>query len=329
MRCVFVCATAALAAMAVTACSHDGTAPAQPVASAPASAASASASAPGSGPCPASAGGWTRTGEPKQFGVDDLWEYIDGAAEQFVAYGFQELVTATYSNPAGVTATVDVYQMGDSLRAFGIYAQETNPDAERVTVGVEGRVNANVVSFWSADSYVKIVTAPASGTFTSQTMALANALASALGPAGEPPAQLRVFPPKGLVPGSVRFTPADILGQREFRNGFEAQYQSGAMRSTLLMIPFDTPEAAQAALTRYEGFLRKSGKPPSRVSKPGEGGFAAVDSLSGLVVATRTGRWLIVSVGASGQEAATTLLTDLASRLAEHQVSSRLKAGTS
>ncbi len=327
MRRLFVCATAAMTALAFTACSRQGASPAAAAANPPAAGASTAAGAAISGPCPAKAGDWTRNGEPKRYGVDDLWEYIDGAAEQFVAYGFEQLVTATYSNPAGVTATVDVYQMADPLRAFGIYAQETNPNAERVPVGVEGRVNANVVSFWSADSYVKIVTTPASGSFKPQAMALAGSLAALLGPAGEPPPILRVFPANGLVPGSVKFTPTDILGQREFREGFEAQYQAGTGRSTLMMIPFETPEGARGGLARYETFLGKSGKPPRRMAKPGDGGIAATDSFSGLIVMIRTGRWLTVSVSASDERAATALLTDLAAKLAEHQAAP--KDGTS
>ncbi len=337
MRIALVCAVAVATTVVLGSCSREGKAPAEPVANGPggtaAAVAVAGASDPlpavASAPLPASAAGWTRSGAPKRYDAGDLWEYIDGAAEQFNAYGFEELTTATYAHPAGATATVDVYRMADPLNAFGIYAQETNPRAGLVAVGVEGRASVNAVNFWSASSYVKIVSTPARDTFRPGMIALAEALAGGLGPAGQPPAQLRLFPPKGLVPGSVKYTPADILGQRDFKNGFEAQYQTGPQPSTLVLVPFETPEGARAALGRYESFLAKSGQPPKRLAKPGDGGFSAHDSFSGLIVAARSGRWLTISVGAPDESAADRLLLDLGARLAGDKTTSTPKAGTS
>jgi hypothetical protein len=43
--------------------------------------------------------GWTRGAETRFFNPDNLFEYIDGAADGYVNYGFQEVVTAEYNNP--------------------------------------------------------------------------------------------------------------------------------------------------------------------------------------------------------------------------------------
>src|SRR4030042_4975524 len=68
--------------------------------------------------------GWSWQGVPRHFTVQNLYEYIDGEAELYYAYGFRELATLTYfwKNPEDTFFTVNVYDMGDSLNAFGIYS---------------------------------------------------------------------------------------------------------------------------------------------------------------------------------------------------------------
>ena len=39
--------------------------------------------------------GWKRTKAPQVFGPDNLWEFIDGAAETYLTFGFQELVSVS------------------------------------------------------------------------------------------------------------------------------------------------------------------------------------------------------------------------------------------
>jgi hypothetical protein len=94
--------------------------------------------------------GWTRSGDVRFFGPGNLWEYINGAAEGYLSYNFQEVVTAEYSNPEKQSQSViDVYRMEDPLNAFGIYTQELNPDSEFHKIGVEGYVGGTALNFWS------------------------------------------------------------------------------------------------------------------------------------------------------------------------------------
>ena len=42
--------------------------------------------------------GWTRTGDVSTYDADNLWEYIDGAAELFIEYDVQTCMTADLSS---------------------------------------------------------------------------------------------------------------------------------------------------------------------------------------------------------------------------------------
>lgn len=259
--------------------------------------------------------GWTRSPKIAMFGPSSLWEHINGAAEQYLAFEFQDLATATYARTAGGTATVEIYRMIDPVHAYGIYAQELGPTATRVAIGVEGRAGKNSLKFWSSEFYVKVLAPSGSPATPADVLELAKAVAAGLDAPGRPPAQLAWFPPVGLVADSIKFVPADALGQSMFANAFEAKYSGTPEPSTLVIVPFPSADAARGALAKYESFLGGATKGAKKLPAPGDGGFTAKEGYYGLIVAVRSGSMLIISLGATSEAAASTLVTDAVRRL--------------
>jgi len=146
--------------------------------------------------------GWEVDGRQMVFNGSELYGHIDGGAEIFFEFGFEQLTLQRYTSSAG-QVVVECYRMSDSLAALGIYlgrcGRET-PDpgfAERHTAG---RYQLVLVR----DRYFVIVDNPAG------TPALAPALVefARVVAARLPPSQpLRAFdslPEAGLVEGSQR-----------------------------------------------------------------------------------------------------------------------------
>ena len=82
------------------------------------------------------AAGWTRGEEIRFFDADNLYEFINGAAENFLIYGFKKVVTADYDNaeqPSQIV--VEIYQMADPRNTFGIYASERNTSSTFKPIG--------------------------------------------------------------------------------------------------------------------------------------------------------------------------------------------------
>lgn len=85
-------------------------------------------------------GTWTVDGKPRVFPGSELYGHIDGGAEIFFEFGFQDATVQRYRSPAG-ELLVDCYRMSDPLAALGIYlgtcGKETpNPGfADRHTAG--------------------------------------------------------------------------------------------------------------------------------------------------------------------------------------------------
>jgi hypothetical protein len=263
---------------------------------------------------PERAGEWVRSAQIQMFNPGDLWEHIDGAAEQYLAYGFQDLATTRYGSDQTRTAVVaEIYRMEDVRGAFGIYRQEINPKARPLGLGLEGRASSNTIRFWLAEFYVKLTTPPGGGRMR-ELEVLGAAIAKGLGPPGTMPAEVGWFPAAGQLPDSVKYVPADALGQASFTHAFEAKYARPGEASTAIVVPFDGSEAAAAALARYETFLGRA-KGKSKLGAPGDGGFSATDSFQGLIVAVRAGSRLVISVGEPDQKAAEARVAEIVTRL--------------
>jgi hypothetical protein len=252
--------------------------------------------------------GWSQAKAPQVFRTDNLWEFIDGAAETYLAYGFQEIATAAYAHAGGIEANVDLYRMADPLNAFGIYAQEADPDAEFLPIGAEGYLGSNVLNFWRGPYYVKITALGTSGSIGPALRALATHIAGRLPAGGAPPALIDRFASGTLVPHSVKYVPKDLLGQSYLANGFEAQYRDGKTTSKLAVVPFDGPDAATGALGRYKAFIAGGGKVRTAVAGPGDGGFAGDDAYYGRVIAVRAGAMMIVALGVSADANGSSLI---------------------
>jgi predicted small lipoprotein YifL len=58
--------------------------------------------------------GWEKTSETRVFAAKDLWQYIDGDAEQYISAGVVSTSTSDYKYQGQLEAVIDVYTMGNA-----------------------------------------------------------------------------------------------------------------------------------------------------------------------------------------------------------------------
>ena len=63
--------------------------------------------------------GWEKTSDTRTFAAKDLYQYIDGDAEQYIAAGVVTTSTSDYKFQGQLEATVDVHTIGDAAVAYG------------------------------------------------------------------------------------------------------------------------------------------------------------------------------------------------------------------
>jgi hypothetical protein len=110
-------------------------------------------------PYPASGAiaGWQKTSDTRVFAAKDLWQYIDGDAEQYLAAGVVSTATSDYKYQGQLEATVDVYTMKDAAGARKILESGQTGDASRVQLGDAGIAYAQSIIFRKGPFLVRIV----------------------------------------------------------------------------------------------------------------------------------------------------------------------------
>src|ERR1039457_7450180 len=101
-----------------------------------------------SDPFPASGAvaGWDKTSDTRDFAAKDLWQYIDGDAEQYISAGVVTTSTSDYKYKGQLEAKVDVHTMGSADGARKILETGTK-DAKPIQLGDAGVAYAQSIIF--------------------------------------------------------------------------------------------------------------------------------------------------------------------------------------
>lgn len=186
---------------------------------------------------------WTATDPARTFGPDNLYEEIDGEAELFLPYGFQEL-TVGIVRPAGnekAEVRLELFRHATQRDAFGIFSQHRFPGQEVTRVGTsEAIVSDTSLDFFQGTHFVRIRAASRTAT-RSDLEKLGRELSDLLPGTGDPPSETQVLRIPGLVGGSIVFHKRALLGYEVLAPGYEAKYEEGGITGTLMLI---TPEDA-------------------------------------------------------------------------------------
>ncbi len=101
--------------------------------------------------------GWEKTGETRTFDAKNLYQYIDGDAEQYISAGVVTTSTADYKYQGSLEAVVDVHTMSGADGARKIFETGQTRDVKTVQLGDAGIAYAQSVIFRKGPYLVRIV----------------------------------------------------------------------------------------------------------------------------------------------------------------------------
>jgi hypothetical protein len=180
--------------------------------------------------------GWKRSVEIQTFSPKTLFEYIDGAADLYLTYEFEELKVAEYQNEKKASVTVDVYLHKTPIHAFGIYSQERLPNANFISVGGQGYIENNVLNFLTGPYYVKISSYNTGAEDREILLTFAKRAAESLGEKGSLPSVLSSFPEEGKKKNSEKFITKNFLGYSFLHSAFITDYEVSGKKFKLFVI---------------------------------------------------------------------------------------------
>jgi len=168
--------------------------------------------------------GWKKDSEVKKFDAGNLYDYINGAATQFLAFGFQELQYCDLA--AGeMIVTVHIYNMGTLLNAFGMYRTEQPRKFTPLAIGGQGYVSPPYQCVLFKDSYYIKVDAYEGDISAEKGQEILQAIADGLPGNNGLPEALDYLPQKNIVPGSESYIRESYLGMKELEKCVFAAYQ--------------------------------------------------------------------------------------------------------
>ncbi len=180
--------------------------------------------------------GWKQSGEIQTFSPKTLFEYINGDAELYLMYDFQELKVAEYLNEKKASVIVDVYRHKTPTHAFGIYSQERLPNANFLDIGAQGYIEQNILNFLTGPYYVKINSYNTGAEDREILLTFAKKVAENLGKKGEFPSILSSFPQEGKKNNSEKFISINFLGYAFLHSAFTADYELSGKKFKLFVI---------------------------------------------------------------------------------------------
>lgn len=205
--------------------------------------------------------GWTKKGKPDLYTPDNLFEYINGAAEVFLSYDFVKLATLTYENNKESSFTVDVYQHSSDRNGFGIYSQEKPQKGNFLDIGTQGYYEQGVLNFLKGSFYVKMSGYDLGDNDEKVLTFAAKELAKALQGSIDFPAVVKCFPEKGKIANSEAYINKNFLGHSFLHSAFVADYEIDGRKFQVFIIETGKPGEVKEILNNYTGFLKKKGIP--------------------------------------------------------------------
>lgn len=197
---------------------------------------------------------WNLSEKPEMFLPETLFEYINGAAEIYLVYDFQELIVAQYGkqdSPASLT--LEIYDMGKEKNSFGIYSAERFPDGNFLSIGNGGYVEEGALNFIASQYYLKLLCFDCEGDSENILNKFSQEIMEKVKEPKGLPILLSSFPQKGLVKNSEKFILRNFLGYSFLHDGYIASYKLDDLEFNCFIIEGEDVEDAQNMLNQYLG----------------------------------------------------------------------------
>jgi hypothetical protein len=180
----------------------------------------------------------------------DLWDYINGAADAYVSYGFAELYIAEYVKGRNIIK-VEVYDHLTPIRGFGIYSLERSPSYNFITIGAQGYFENGLIHFFKGRYYVKVVTNSSARRIMKSVETIARRVAETLPGDIEMPSVIGSLPAEGKLPNEEVYINESVLGHIFLKGGVKAPYEVDDESFNLYYFEYESTSDAAEAVSAY------------------------------------------------------------------------------
>lgn len=223
---------------------------------------------------PEAVGQWRAASRPVVYSPETIFDYIDGHAEVYLAYGFRGSIARRYLGPDEEGDIVlDVFELASPEDAYGVFTHDQ--DGEDAALGQGSLFRYGWLSFWKGPFFVSIYSEGESDQARDAVFELGRGVAATIPTGGSLPAIVGLLPKRGLDPRSVRYLHDPTIlaahlafeGGQVLRLGPDAvaalgRYDLAESHASLLLVSYRDPADAGSAGSDFtELFLGGEGEP--------------------------------------------------------------------
>ncbi len=182
---------------------------------------------------PLEVAGWRLSGDDQIYDAETIFQYIDGHAEVYLAYGMKRCLARRYSGPEGEPDIVlDLFELASAEDAYGVFTHDR--DGDDLDVGQGALLRTGWLSFWKGRWFGSVYAEGESEPAYDAVIAIARGAADAIAEKGEAPALVSELPVDGLDLRSVRFFHTQEILNSVVYLGFENVLQFGPETDAVL-----------------------------------------------------------------------------------------------
>jgi len=215
---------------------------------------------------PSEGGGWKWDGKEMKYDARTVFKYIDGAAELYLAYGFQNLTVRRFEKLNQPPLIVELHEMASSEDAYGVFSFEHQDEA--VGIGQGSEFGGGLLRFWKGKYFISIYAEGEGTEVESGILKMGRVAANSIAATGPEPKLVGFIPGKGLglVDKSVRYIKSHVLLNQRFFIAHQnilnlnrkteavlAQYLQGKQKTQFLLIRYDH---LKEAIDAYQTFMK-------------------------------------------------------------------------
>jgi hypothetical protein len=206
--------------------------------------------------------GWKKAGPPGLYTPENLSTYINGGAELYLSYNFKAAFSLKYQDSAENELAVDIFDMGTSYDAFGVFAHSR--ETIDTGFGQGSEYAAGLLTFWKDRYYVSILAYPETAAKKDVVFKLGRAIAGAIQSEGPLPPILGLLPAENLLPESVRYfhhyiwlnsfyfvSNENVLNIGSDTPAVLAKYRHAGSTFFLLLVRYPDAARAEAAAVQF------------------------------------------------------------------------------
>jgi hypothetical protein len=240
--------------------------------------------------------GFKKVSDYPVFVPENLWDFINGAADVYLALGFVDLHVAEYKKGKNVIK-LEVYKHNNNTNAFGIYASERSPSFRFINLGGQGYSVDGSINFFEGNYYVKIKTYSKKEKTIQAVATLARKVSEMLPGEAEMPAVLSLFPEQGKKKNEETYINESVLGHQFLSKAFRAVYEMGTDNFSIYII---RPETAVETFKTAETFMKSTGMEPSETES---GKYVVTDGYNGTIFLAWKDKTLVLISGLAKDQA--------------------------